>query len=121
MSNVNVAHQVMHLAERLCQMGQQRRQVVHSSPLPDLAPVLAVVEKRLKLLEAALEAAKAKVLDTERQRLEGETFRGASLHEKFLFAVCLYVALAARLVVVAHVIGKGGRDMQLHVHHWPML
>ena len=80
--------QVMHLAERLAQLGQQRRALVTGAPQPPIEAALLLTQQRLDLLEAALAAAQTKTADTQRQQRDGEAFRGEQLGVPFTQTAC---------------------------------
>ena len=70
--------QVMHLAERLAHLGQQRQALVTGTPLPPLEAALGLIQQRLQLLEASLKQAEVKTTDTRRQQSDGASFRSES-------------------------------------------
>ncbi|KAK9797810.1 hypothetical protein WJX73_010321 [Symbiochloris irregularis] len=83
-SGVAATAEVMLMAERLCQLGQQRRALVlveASPPFPALlSSLLEAAQQRLQELEASMKLAEAKTAETQHQQKEG----GASRVRKLL-------------------------------------
>ena len=70
------ADQVMQLEESLCKLTAQRSALLESLPLPDSAPLLAMMGTRKAELAALHAGAEDQVTANQQQKQEGEAFRG---------------------------------------------